>query len=327
MSKYQQLAYEQRCQIKALKESGLSQAAIARVVGVNQSTISRELARNTGQRGYRHKQAQRMANERRQRARKALKMTPEMIERVESKLREKWSPEQISGWLLTERNELLSHERIYLHIWADKRAGGDLHTHLRRQGKAYEKRRNGKSSRGQIKNRVSIDERPAVVDSKGRIGDWEIDTVIGKGHSGAMVTIVERRTLFTVAARVESKSAEDVTQATIELLKPYQSLVHTITADNGKEFAYHEKLAEALDAKVYFAHPYHSWERGLNENTNGLLRQYWPKSTDFKTVSAEAVVAGVKQLNERPRKTLGYATPSSLMTNRMARGKKAGKAA
>lgn len=327
MSKYQQLAYEQRCQIKALKESGLSQTGIARVVGVNQSTISRELARNTGQRGYRHKQAQRLATERRQQARKALKMTPEMIERVESKLREKWSPEQISGWLLKERKELLSHERIYLHVWGDKRAGGELHTHLRRQGKAYEKRRNGKSSRGQIKNRVSIDERPAVVDSKGRIGDWEIDTVIGKGHSGALVTIVERRTLFTVAARVESKSAEDVTRATIELLKPYKNLVHTITADNGKEFAYHEKLTEALEAKVYFAHPYHSWERGLNENTNGLLRQYWPKSTDFKTVSAEAVVAGVKQLNERPRKTLGYATPSSLMTNRIAKDNKAGKAA
>lgn len=321
MNKHKQLTYEQRCQIEALKKSGMSQLAMARSIGVSQPTISRELKRNSGQRGYRHRQAQTKCAERRKTAYKAIKMTPEMIERVEGKLKEKWSPEQISGWLLREHKEQLSHERIYLHVWADKKTGGDLHTHLRRRGKAYEKRRNGKSCRGQIKNRISIDDRPGIVDRKGRIGDWEIDTVIGKGHSGALVTIVERRTLFTVVSRVNSKSAEDVTRATIDLLKPYMSIVHTITADNGKEFAYHEKVAQELDAKVYFAHPYHSWERGLNENTNGLLRQYWPKDTNFKLVTHESVEAHLNQLNDRPRKTLGYATPSSLIKARMARDK------
>jgi IS30 family transposase len=245
-------------------------------------------------------------------------MTKSMIERVELKLGEKWSPEQISGWLRAERNEQLSHERIYQYIWDDKKAGGELYTHLRRQGKRYQKRSNGKQSRGRIRNRVGIEERPTVVDEKSRIGDWEIDTVIGKGHSGAMVTIVERVTQFTLVANVPNKSAEAVTEATIKLLKPYKKALHTITADNGKEFAYHECLTNELGAAVYFARPYHSWERGLNENTNGLLRQYWPKSMDLKKVTNKEIVAVVTQLNQRPRKTLGFKTPEVLMHNHMA---------
>ena len=236
-----------------------------------------------------------------------------MMAAIESKLRIEWSPEQISGWLLDEREELISHESIYLHVWADKQAGGDLYTHLRRQGKKYDKRRNGKSTRGQIKNRVSIDDRPQVVDDKSRIGDWEIDTVIGKGHSGALVTIVERVTNFTVSKQVSGKSAASVTKATIALLKPLKDVVHTITADNGKEFAYHEEISDALEAAVYFAHPYSSWERGLNENTNGLLRQYFPKSTDFKKVAQLEVRRVVKRLNSRPRKYLDFKTPGDLM--------------
>ena len=241
-------------------------------------------------------------------------MTAKMIAFAESKVRLEWSPEQISGWLLEDRKELLSHETIYLHIWANKREGGDLYTYLRRQGKKYDKRRNGKSTRGQIKNRVSIDDRPEIVDDKARIGDWEIDTVIGKGHSGALVTIVERVTNFTVSAQVDSKSANDVTQATIAQLTMFKDVVHTITADNGKEFAYHEKISEELSADVYFAHPYSSWERGLNENTNGLLRQYFPKNTDLKTVSQMEVKRAVKRLNSRPRKNLEYKTPDQLIS-------------
>ena len=194
-----------------------------------------------------------------------------------------------------------------------KRAGGDLYTHLRRQGKKYDKR-NGKSTRGQIKNRVSIDERPQIVDDKSRIGDWGIDIVIGKGHSGALVTIVERLTKFTVSKQVNSKSAEDVTKATISLLKPFKELVHTITADNGKEFAYHEKISSALSVDFYFAHPYSSWERGLNENTNGLLRQYFPKSLDLKTITQDQVIRAVNRLNARPRKDLEFKTPDQLMS-------------
>jgi IS30 family transposase len=311
---YQQLTYEQRCQISALKKRGSSQREIAAIIDTSQSTVSRELARNAGQKGYRYKQAQAKSDQRRAEAVKPTKMTAKMIAFVESKLRLEWSPEQISGWLLEDRKELLSHETIYLHIWANKREGGDLYTYLRRQGKKYDKRRNGKSTRGQIKNRVSIDDRPEIVDDKARIGDWEIDTVIGKGHSGALVTIVERVTNFTVSAQVDNKSANDVTQATIALLTPFKDVVHTITADNGKEFAYHEKISEELSADVYFAHPYSSWERGLNENTNGLLRQYFPKNTDLKTVSQMEVKRAVKRLNSRPRKNLEYKTPDQLMS-------------
>lgn len=313
MRTYQQLTYEQRCQISALMKSGCSQRKIAMTIGTTQSTVSRELGRNTGARGYRHKQAQVKTQQRRAEAVQRTKMTPVMVKTIESKLRIEWSPEQISGWLLNDREELISHESIYLHIWADKQAGGDLYTHLRRQGKKYDKRRNGKSTRGQIKNRVSIDDRPKVVEDKSRIGDWEIDTVIGKGHSGALVTIVERVTKLTVSSRVNSKSAADVTRATIALLKPYEDVVHTITADNGKEFAYHEEISKALSVDVYFAHPYSSWERGLNENTNGLLRQYFPKNTDFKKVEQIEVRRAVRRLNSRPRKDLDFKTPAQLM--------------
>jgi IS30 family transposase len=273
--------------------------------------------RNTGSRGYRYKQAQEKASQRRKVASKATKMIPSMIDIIESELRLEWSPEQISGWL-EDRQELISHESIYLHVWSDKNSGGDLYTHLRRQGKKYDKRRNGKSTRGQIKNRTSIDDRPLIVDEKSRIGDWEIDTVIGKGHSGALVTVVERVTKFTVSKQVDGKTATAVTKATIALLKPIQDAVLTITADNGKEFAYHEEISKALNADVYFAHPYSSWERGLNENTNGLLRQYFPKKVDFKRVTQGEVKRAVDRLNTRPRKLLGFKTPGDLMAEHMA---------
>lgn len=314
---YQQLTYEQRCQIYALKKRGDSQREMAELLGVNQSTISRELARNCGKRGYRHKQAQAKADKRRREAVSPSKMTTEMVGLIEEKVREDWSPEQVSGWLLEAQETLISHETIYRHIWADKQAGGDLYNHLRRQGKKYDKRRNGKSTRGQIKDRVSIDDRPEIVDDKARVGDWEIDTMIGKGHSGALVTVVERATNFTVAAQVNSKCAADVTKATIALLTPFMPLVHTITADNGKEFSYHDQIAKALDVELYFAHPYSSWERGLNENTNGLLRQYFPKGTDLKKVSQQEVDKAVVRLNTRPRKGLAFKTPKQLMDARL----------
>jgi transposase, IS30 family len=319
MSTYRQLTYEQRCQIEALKRSGLTQQAIADVIEVRQSTISRELSRNTGERGYRHQQAQRKMLARRLATAKPHKMTAELIDEVEDKLYRQWSPEQISGWLEVEEGIGISHERIYQHVWSDKEAGGELYRFLRRRARKYQARgSNGKTSRGQIKNRVSIDERPSAVDEKSEVGHWEIDTVIGKNHSGALVTIVERVTKFTVSKRVQSKRSLEVTAATISLLTPFKSLVHTITADNGKEFCEHEQIAKKLACGFYFAHPYHSWDRGLNENTNGLLRQDFPKSTDFKQVSDAAVRLSVEQLNDRPRKTLGFKTPAALMEEELA---------
>ncbi|WP_435234365.1 IS30 family transposase [Psychromonas sp. PT13] len=319
MKTYNQLTYELRCQIYALKKIGISQNKIALQLKVSQSTISRELSRNTGKRGYRIKQAQSLAQERRLHSRKAIKMTSNLIALIDSKIYMKWSPEQISGWLKEVHRILISHETIYLHVWADKKRGGQLFQHLRRKGKAYQSRSKDKQAgRGFIKNRVSIDERPTVIDNKSRIGDWEIDLVIGKGHSGALVTIVERKTSFTVSMRVDDKSAKSVTAATIALLQPYKKAVHTITADNGKEFAYHEMMSEYLDCGVYFADPYCSWQRGLNENTNGLLRQYWPKATDFKKVSQSEVEDVIVQLNDRPRKKLNYKLPAKLMAEHMA---------
>jgi transposase, IS30 family len=312
---HKQLTYEQRCQIYVLKETEKSQTDIAKILGCNQATISRELKRNRGDRGYRHKQAQEKSEQRRRISHTPHVLTPDTIRLVEKLLtEEQWSPDQIGSWLLIEEGIQISHETIYRHIWDDKRNGGTLHTHLRRRGKKYQHRgANGKTSRGQIKNRRSIDERPADVEEKIEVGHWEIDTVIGKDHSGAVVTLVERATKYFLCARVMRRTAEAVTAATIALLKPFKSLVKSITADNGKEFAEHEKIANKLGCDFYFAHPYHSWERGLNENTNGLLRQYFPKNTDFKRVADADVQTAMVKLNRRPRKTLGYATPAMLM--------------
>lgn len=318
MNTYKQLTYKQRCQIEALIETDLCQRDIARVVGVSQSTISRELKRNRGQRGYRSYQAHSKTVQRRRDSAEAHVMTPIMVDIVEFLLRKRWSPEQISCWLSLFVSCSISHERIYQHVWADKKRGGALHLYLRRNGKKYQSRGTGKSRRGQIKNQVSIDERPAEVELREEVGHWEIDTVIGKEHSGALVTINERSLRFTLSARVKNKSAEEVTRATIALLTPFKSLVLSITADNGKEFAYHERISAALDCAFYFAHPYASWQRGLNENTNGLLRQYYPKNTNFKLVDEEQLKQVIDELNERPRKVLGYRTPMDLMNDQLA---------
>ena len=313
MKEFKQLTPEQRCQIEPLKKSGLSQQKIAEIVGTTQSTISREIRRNTGGCGYRHKQAQRLAEERRYKPTNRTKFTHEACTLIKEKLAKKWSPEQISNDLM-KRAIALSHESIYQYIWKDKQQGGMLYQQLRRQGKKYNKRYQGKTKRGQIKNRVSIDLRPLIVETKLRVGDWEIDTVVGKGKA-VIVTIVERTTQFTLTTRTANRTAQTVMDATIRLLKPYKDVLHSITADNGKEFAYHEQIAKALDTEFYFAHPYHSWERGLNENTNGLLRQYWPKRTAFRNVSQAEIKFVIRELNDRPRKTLGYETPADLMHN------------
>jgi len=239
------------------------------------------------------------------------KTAKELIDTMESKLQEKWSPEQISGWFDKVKNISISHETIYRHILADKAANGDLYLNLRRKNKAYQKHSQTQAGRGYIKIRVSIDKRPEIVDEKSRVGDWKIDLVIGKGHSGTLITIVERKTCFTLCIRVNDKSEKTVTDASIALLLPYIDLVKTITADNRKEFAYHEKITQIIGSPVYFADPYYSWQRGLNENTNGLLRQYWPKKTDFKSVSLEEVEAVIKQLNDQQRKKLNYNTPAN----------------
>lgn len=312
MRNYKQLSQAQRYQIEILKKAGKNQKEIAKLLGVSPPTICRELKRNTGQKGYRPKQAQIKTDRRRKAAAKALKMTPALILLIEAKILMDWSPEQISGSLKAELGILISHERIYQHIWADKRHGGTLYTHLRQSNKKRKKPYGSKDKRGQIRNRVSIDERPAIVAEKTRIGDWEIDTVIGQNHQGALVTLVDRVSKFTLIKKVASKHADVVTEATILLLQPYLDKTLTITADNGKEFAGHEIIRERLNADVYFAHPYHSWERGLNENTNGLIRQYFTKGSSFENITDDEVEVVMNKLNHRPRKTLNFKTPHAV---------------
>ena len=305
MSTYAQLTREQRYQIKALLDTDVSQGKIAKTIRVSPSTISRELKRNLGKRGYRPNQAHEKAL-----ARKKKKSKPRIREEVwvlvEKELREEWSPEQVSGKLKMSGISV-SHERIYQYVYADKREGGILWKHLRHP-KKYRKRAGGRDRRGKIANRRSIDERPSIVDERSRTGDWEADLIVGKNRQGVALTLTERKSRFTLLRTFSSKHAAPITQGIIELLK-WDARVTTITFDNGKEFAGHQEVASALDADCYFAHPYSSWERGTNENTNGLIRQYLPKSRNLKEVSMEEEVMIMDKLNLRPRKCLDFKTP------------------
>jgi IS30 family transposase len=305
---YTQLTQEQRYQIYALMKAGFNQTEIATEVGVHKATISREQARNRGQRGYRPKQAQELAGARQQ-LRAKLRITPETWQQVEQLIGQQWSPEQIRGRLKLEGQPSVSHERIYQHIYRDKRAGGNLHLNLRCQ-KKRRKRYGSYDRRGQLPARTSIDERPAIVDRKIRLGDWEADTIIGQQHRDALLSLVERKSKLARLAKVRRNTSEAVRQALIAQL---QSLtVKTITSDNGREFAQHQRIAQQLKAGFYFAHPYSSWERGLNENTNGLVRQYFPKKSEFSKITDKQINQVVTRLNNRPRKTLGYKTPNEV---------------
>lgn len=313
MRHYTQLTKGQRYQISALKDKGFSQSEIAKAIGVHKSTISRELKRNTGKRGYRPKQAHRLAKQRaKERNRAQLKAYYWGI--VEFFIKQDWSPKQISLRLAQDGILKVSHEKIYQYIYADKHKGGKLYTHLRHK-KKYRNRQGSYDKRGQIANRVSIAERPAIVELKQRVGDWELDTVIGKNHQQALVTLVERKTKTTFIKKVEKRDAASVGNAIIELLKPYSrlGLVHTLTADNGKEFADHQRVAQQLNTDFYFADPYASWQRGLNENTNGLIRQYCPKGSSFDHIDETFIEKIMFKLNNRPRETLGMKTPNEVM--------------
>ena len=310
MKPYTQLTQGQRYQIRALIKAGFSQSKIARVLDVHKSTISREVRRNSGCKGYRPRQAHDKAVSRRYAAAKRIKMTPVMIELITHYLRLDFSPEQVSGYLDREHNVKISHETIYKHIRADKRNGGSLYRHLRRSNRKFRKRYGSKERHSRIADQVSIDVRPAVVDARSRIGDWELDTITGKNSKGYLITAVERKSKLTLIKRVPDKQSDRVARAVIGLLRPYKDRVLTITSDNGREFARHIKISKSLRADVYFAHPYHAWERGLNENTNGLLRQYFPKKMDFREIDDTSVEHAMNRLNNRPRKTLGFETPN-----------------
>lgn len=316
---YKQLDYRKRCQIYGLWRAGHTQTMIAKEIGVHKSTVSRELKRNItfvrtalGSWQYKPGYAQGYADERHKNKPKNVKFTESVKKFVREKISQDWSPEQVSGYAKRHQLFSISHEHIYQYILSDKQNGGELYKHLRHQHKRYRKRYGSSKSQGPIKNRIFIDDRPKIVNEKSRVGDWEIDTIIGKMRKQAIVSIVERVSKKMVLKKVEFKTSELVTQATIEGLKPFSNLTLTITSDNGSEFAGHQIISHALKADFYFAHPYASWERGLNENTNGLVRQYLKKGSDFSMVTERELVTIMNKLNNRPRKKLGYATPNEI---------------
>jgi IS30 family transposase len=306
---YTHLSQEERYQIYILKKAGHTQQSIAMMLKRSASTISRELGRNRGQCGYRPKQAHTLACQRR--AHNAHQIDAATWRDVQEKLKEQWSPEQISSQIA------MSHETIYQRIYADKKQGGTLWCHLRCHKKR--KKRYGKNDRrGLMPNRQPIDQRPAIVESRKRIGDWEADTIIGKNHQQAIVSLVERKTGYTLIRKVKRKTAKAVKRAITGLLKPYQHHVLTMTSDNGKEFAEHVAISTQLNVEFYFARPYASWQRGTNENTNGLIRQYFPKNRDFSTITQQEINLAMNRLNNRPRKRLAFATPAQVFLSAVA---------
>ena len=307
---YTQLTQVQRYQIYALLKIGHNQTEIAEVIGKHKSTICRELLRNCGRRGYRPKQAHFKAFNRHRHGQ--VRILQETWDVIDAKLCLDWSPEQISGWLLRNQAIRVSHEWIYQHILADKLMGGTLYQHLRCQ-KKRRKRYGGYDRRGQLPNRVSIEQRPAIVEQRQRLGDWEVDTIVGKRHHQAIVTLIERKSRFALLRKVEQRTADQVGNTVIDLLKPVADHLHTITADNGKEFAEHEKVARELKVDFFFAYPYAAWERGSNENMNGLIRQYISKKRDFMSVDEKDVEFVMDRLNNRPRKCLDFMSPFEIL--------------
>jgi len=312
------LTYEQRCQIFAYLKRDISKREIGRLLGVSHSTIIREIKRNTGQRGYRFKQANNMAQERRHKASSTpQKMTSKNINLIKEILFDNQSsPIQISGQLRENHDIKISHETIYKYIWQDKKSGGDLYQHLRRRAKKYNKRSSKNAGRGLIPNRVDIDQRPPIVEKKERFGDFELDTIVGANHRGAIVSIVDRASKYAFLELVPQGTAQNIKAALCKKLDllAKKCLIHTYTSDNGKEFAAHEEVVAELGGSFYFAKPYHSWERGLNEHTNGLVRQYFPKGTDFTIISHEEVAEVERRLNSRPREVLNFKTPAEVVS-------------
>jgi IS30 family transposase len=308
---YKQLTLKERYHISTLLRNGYKQKEIARQLGVHPSTISREVRRNWDSRTsmYEYTTAQLQTQKRHRDKNKYTVLSHRMEQYIRDKLKAGWSPEQIAGRMQYEEIGSISHETIYQFIYRNKAHGGRLYRYLRHKNKKYHKRNNAYQPRGVIPERTMIEERPSIVEEKARVGDWEIDTVIGKDHQGVLVTAVDRKSKFTLIKHVPSKHAEVVTSALIEMLSPIKPILKTITSDNGKEFAYHKQVSHVLEVDFYFANPYHSWERGLNEHTNGLIRQYLPKKTDFTHISKEEIITIQERLNHRPRKVLEYRTP------------------
>jgi transposase, IS30 family len=299
-----------------MRKAQYSQSQIAEALGYSQSTISRELRRNLGKRGYRARQAEQKTQKRLSEKRhRSLVIEGSMADVIRERLGRKHSPEQISGALRRETGQGPSRTSIYNYIQADKDGGGDLHKNLRINGKRRYSHRN-KASRHKLPARVDIDERPAIVNSRTRYGDWEADLIMGSGSRGCFLSLYERKRHLCRLAKLDGKEAGGTASALIKTLRGYR--VRTITYDNGLEFAGHQEVNAALGSKSYFCKPYHSWEKCGVENCNGLVRQYFPKDTDLLDVDEARLVHVQTEINERPRKTLNFNSPSNLQSKLIA---------
>jgi transposase, IS30 family len=308
---YRQLSPEERYMLARLRRQGLNQAEIARCLGRHRSTVCREVRRNSTRADghYRAFTAQERANGRRSRARRNSRFSAEDFAGIDELLRRQWSPEQVAGHLRRTGQLLISHETIYRHVWRDKREGGALHTHLRGARKRRRKRYGAYDSRGRLAGKRMIAERPAQVEQRREVGHWEIDTVMGAGSKDCVATLVERKTGLVLVGKLADRTAGSLSRRVIGLMRGRGGRFETVTADNGTEFHDYKRIERLTGATFYFARPYHSWERGSNENANGLLRQYLPKGVSMAGLSQQQCNAIARKLNTRPRKRLGYRTP------------------
>lgn len=309
---YHQITYAERYTLGLLRQRGLTAAAIARVLGRHRSTIGREARRNGAHSDgtYRPQLADWYARSRRSRSRRNRRFTTAEWARIQALLREDWSPEQVAGWLRRHRELAISHETIYRYVWADKRAGGLLYRHLRGARKQRRKRYGRYDSRGRLAGKRPITARPAAADARTQLGHWEADTLLGAGQAGPCVlSLVERKTGYLVLGQLRQRTSADVNARARQLINAQRHPVRTITVDNGTEFHEYAALERATRARFYFATPHHAWERGTNENTNGLLRQYLPKRRSLAHLTQHDCHRIAAKLNRRPRKRLGYRTP------------------
>jgi transposase, IS30 family len=309
--KNKHLTLIQRNQIQVLLQTKTPIKVISRLLDTHKSTIYREIRRNK-RRYYSAVYAQQLSTERKERFGRKRKFTSQMKKTIIDKMtNEQWSPKQIVGYSKINNIAMVSHESIYQLIRQDKKEGGALWTHTRHKLKHRKRPVSGKQVK--IKNKVSIDLRPVIVDKKERCGDWEADTIIGENGKGAILTITERKTDFLLMKKMkDGKQAMSLAKAVIRMLFAYRNNVYTITSDNGPEFAEHELIAKKLKAGFYFAHPYSSWERGLNEYTNKLIRQYVVKGTNFDLYDDDFIRLVQNKINRRPREKLNFQTPSKV---------------
>ena len=313
--KYRQLNLVERSAMATLKRLGFGMGEIALHVGRHRSTVWRELRRNAAPHDgwYRAVRAQERAVARRKRSRRNSQFGADQWARVETLLREEWSPEQVSGYLARKKELSISHETIYRHIWRDKQRSGSLHLHLRCAHKQCRKRYGSHDSRGRLAGKRMIAERPAAVAKREQVGHWEIDTMMGQSlgeSSDCILTLVERKTGYVLIGKLRARTVEQASQATLALMRRHPNQFRTITADNGTEFHGYAQIEASRPVKFYFATPHHSWERGTNENTNGLIRQYLPKGQSMTSLTQRQCDAIACHLNQRPRKRHAYKTPN-----------------